>query len=105
MNDYVLIPRDIFSKHDWCKKRPALQVFIYLLLEANTKSKRFGDEIIERGSIATKNRVIAEACGLTVQNVRDALSLLVKEKQIKRKRRYRDQIITITDYESYKDDI
>ena len=82
-----------------------LSVFIFLLLMANTKAQKEGKDKIKRGSLTTTNETIADCCGMTIQNVRDSLSFLESIGEIKRERRNRYQIITITNYEQYKDDI
>ena len=103
-NDYIVLTED-FLNWRWFKFPKVTHVFIYLLLFANTKAQYHGKDKIRRGSIVTTNECIANECGLTIQNVRTALSNLEQTGEITRERRNRYQIITITNYEQYKDDI
>lgn len=100
--EYIILSRD-FDEWKWFHDSKVLIVFTWLLLEANTKTTFYGRDRIDRGMIATKNEIIAESCGLTIANVRTALSKLESTGDISRERRSRYQIITINDFERYKD--
>lgn len=103
-SDYILLPRDIDNSRVWYKDHKTFHVFMWLLLSAyNTDTVIFG-ETIKRGSIVTKNSTIAYECGLTIDNVRKSLAYLQRIGEIKRERRYRNQVITVVNYEDYKDD-
>lgn len=103
-NDYIVLTEE-FLNWRWFKFHKTAHVFIYLLVTANTKAQYYGKDKIKRGSLVTTNETIAESCGLTFQNVRTALANLESTGEIKRERRNHYQIITITNYENYKDDI
>ena len=75
--------------------------YIWLLFNANVKKSYYRTDTIGRGSLATTNEIIAESCGLTIQNVRTALANLEKTGEITRIIRNRYQIITITNFDTY----
>ena len=101
---YIVLPED-FPKWKWSNNAKVLSVFMFLLFNANTKERYRGKDKIKRGAIDVTNEIISESCGLTMQNVRTALACLEKTGDISRERRNRYQIITITDFEQYKDDV
>ena len=103
-NKYIVL-KDEFWDERWINNSKTTIVFIYLLMNANTNAEKYGKDRIRRGSLVTTNEKIVEKCGLTYQNVRSALASLEKMGEIKRERRNHYQIITITHYEDYKDDI
>ena len=98
-NPKIKLPVNIVDSDVFIPK--IFSVFTWLLASVNTEDGKCGNEIIGRGSIMTKNATIAFECGLTIDNVRKALAYLQKKGYIKRERRYRNQIITVIDYESY----
>ncbi len=102
-NDIILTEE--FLDWKWFGNAKTLSVFLFLLLNANTKAAYCRKEKIKRGSITVKNETIAESCGITIQNVRAALANLESSGDITRQRRNRYQIVTITQYERYRDDI
>lgn len=91
-----------FVNWRWFHNAKILHVFIWLLLEANEEDRFRGKDSIPRGSLVATNEMIAEECGLTIQNVRTALANLEKTGEISRERRNFYQIISVTDYEKYK---
>lgn len=103
-NDYIVLTEE-FLDWKWFNNAKTLSVFLFLLLHANTKAQYCRKDRIKRGSLTATNELIAESCGITVQNVRTALANLEQTGDIRRERRNRYQIITIVNYERYKDDI
>lgn len=95
---YIVLDHD-FTNWRWFRNTKTLIVYIWLLASANLLTEKTFRETIKRGSILTNNATIAEECGLTIQNVRTALSNLVKSGDITREYRNHYQIITITDFE------
>ena len=100
----IIISED-FKEWQWFSFPKTVSVYLYLLLNANTKAQYKGKDRIKRGAIGTTTEIIADACGITKQNVRDALARLERTGYVSRERRNRYQIITVTNYEQYKDDI
>ena len=104
MNSYIALSQEVIPSRIFCNPK-RLSVFVYLLLNANEKAQKIGKEKIKRGSLTTTNETISDFCGITIQNARTVLAYLETIGEIKRERRNRYQIITIVNYEKYKDDI
>lgn len=86
----------------WFTTPKIFSIFVWLIVKANIKDGYFQKEKICRGSLITSNQHIAEGCGVTIQNVRTALSALEETGEISRNNRNHYQIITITNYEKYQ---
>lgn len=89
-----------FESWRWFKDKKTLVVYIYLLASANLEAKEEFRETVGRGSLLTNNASIAYDCGLTIQNVRAALTNLQKSGDITREYRNHYQIITVADFDS-----
>lgn len=96
---YIMLNQE-FVNWKWFRNRNTLIVYLWLLSSANLSTEKVFSETVNRGSVLTNNSTIASECNLTIQNVRTALSNLVKSGDIKREYRNHYQIITITDFES-----
>ena len=101
---FVKLDRNIINWR-WFQNSKILHVFLWLLLKANIKEGHFEKDTIGRGSLVTSNAHIAQACGLTIDNVRTALANLENTGEITRVIRNRYQIITVSNYEAYQSDI
>ena len=98
---FIKLDRNIITWR-WFKNSKILSVFIWLLVKANIKEGHFEKDTIKRGSLATSNASIANGCGLTICNVRTALTDLEATGEITRESRNHYQIITIVNYDSYQ---
>ena len=90
-----------FENWKWFKDRKTLVVYLYLLSTANLETQEVFRETVHRGSLLTNNASIAYDCGLTIQNVRAALTNLQKSGEITREYKNHYQIITVTDFDSH----
>ena len=97
---YIVLDQD-FVNWRWFCNRNTLIVYLWLLSSANLLTEKTFGETVNRGSVLTNNASIASGCNITIQNVRNALSNLVKSGDITREYRNHYQIITITDFESH----
>lgn len=101
MNDsFVKLPRNLLLWQVWQDKQ-AFVVFVYLLTSANYEANAWHGVSIERGQCLTSLGKIASATGLSIRNVRTALSKLEEwhEVSIYATRSY--SIVTICKYEAY----
>jgi hypothetical protein len=101
---YIKLDRNILQWR-WFKNSKVLHVFLWMLIKANIKEGHFEKDVVPRGSLVTSNAHIAEACGLTIDNVRTALANLEETGEITRKIRNRYQLITLVKYDNYQSDI
>lgn len=90
---------------DWCwfKDANTLQVFIWLLLNANIEDHGFQKIIVKRGQIATSYPTICAATGLSTQSVRTAISHLKSTGELTGKQYPQFSLFTIEKYEQYQD--
>ena len=98
---FIKLDRNIIDWR-WFKTPKILSIFIWMIVKANIKEGHFQNETVKRGSLVTSNASIAEGCGLTIQNVRTALSDLERTGEITRNIKNHYQIITIVNYELYQ---
>ena len=99
---FIKLDRNIL-KWRWWHSGNTLQVFVWLLLNANTKDHDFEAETIKRGQIATSTRTIAEQCTQSYAQVRCALNHLVLTGEITISKRPHYVVITIVGYSKYQD--
>lgn len=98
---FIKIHRKI-TEWEWFTDYKVCHLFIYLLLKANWKEKKWMGITINRGQLATGIFSLAEGSGLTVRETRTALSKLKETKEILIKTTNRFSIITICNYETYQ---
>lgn len=88
------------------KDSGSVHLFIYLLLKANHKEKRFmfnqREQVVGRGQMITGIERISEDTGLSFWQVRSRLELFESENMISRKTTNRFSIITVCNYELYQ---
>lgn len=99
---YIKLDRNM-RRWRWWTNRNTLQVFIWLLFEANVSDHDFENETIHRGQVATSIGSIANQCNLTTSEVRTALSHLKSTGEITTSLRPHYQVITIVGYHRYQD--
>lgn len=88
----------------WFKDPFTAHLWEYLRLAANWDERIFKGHVIRRGQLVTSYPSMADATGMSVQNVRTAVKHLKQTGEISMKS-YRDfSIITITNYEKYQSD-
>lgn len=91
-----------FVNWEWFTVPNMVHIFIYCLLKANHKNKRWRGIEIKRGSFITSYGNIANETGLTVKKVRTALKNLEKTGEIIRKSGNQNTLITICKYDTYQ---
>lgn len=97
---FVKIFRKVLS-WEWYKNANVFRVFMHLLILANHKLNRWEGMDIETGQTVKSYGKIADALGLTVQQVRTALSKLKSTNEITVKTTNKFTLITITNYSTY----
>lgn len=101
---WIKIDRNILEWR-WFKDCNTLQVFLWLLLNANIKTSGFMGVDINRGEIATSYPSIASHTGLTVNQVRTAISHLKSTGEITGRKYAKFSVFSIVNYASYQDTI
>lgn len=101
---WIKIDRNILEWR-WFKDCNTLQVFLWLLLNANIKRAGFMGVEINRGEIATSYSSIAAHTGLTVNQARTAISHLKSTGEITSRKYAKFSVFSIVNYASYQDTI
>lgn len=85
----------------WFGKADTLQLFLYLLVNANTEERYWQGILVKRGQIVVTIPTLAEVLGSTIQKVRTNLERLSTSHEINRQVTNKYSIITICNYDSY----
>lgn len=86
----------------WYKDANTMRVWIHLLLHANIKDCDFEKITVHRGQLVTSYASLAEALGLSVQNVRTAIDHLKCTGEITSTKYPKYQVISIVCFDTYQ---
>ncbi len=78
-------------------------IFIHMLLKANWKDGVFRDTTVPRGSFVSSIAKLAEETGLTNDEVRTAISHLIRTKEITKQSTNKYTVFTVVNYALYQD--
>ena len=92
-----------FVEWEWYSDVNCKVVFLHLLLTANWQPKRWQGRVVEVGEVVTGRESLAEAVGITVQQVRTALKKLVESDVIEIDTTNKFTVIKIKNYEKYQE--
>ncbi len=96
---FVPLWRDGWQDWDWFEDDNTYKVFMYFYQRANYKARTYQGTKIERGQFVTSLGKIAEALGLTVQNVRTAINKLKSTNDIECEGSRKGLTITVKNYD------
>lgn len=99
---YIRIDRNIIH-WKWWHDHNTLIVFLYLLIQANIKDNGFSGQIVHRGEVVTSLPSLCNATGLTIRQVRTAISHLKSTGEVTDRIFTKFRIITIVNYDKYQD--
>lgn len=99
---YIKIDRNL-KRWRWFRNRNTLQVFLLLLMDANIVDHEFEHEIIHRGEVATSLRTLCMSTGLSIREIRTAISHLKSTGEVTSRSCNRYQVFTIVNYDKYQD--
>ena len=102
MRGWVKIHRS-FLTWEWFDKPEMVQLFIYLLLQANHDAKEWHGITIERGQIVTSVARIAQDTRLSPRSVRTCLNRLKATNEVTIESTSQYTIVTISKYDTYQD--
>lgn len=92
-----------FVEWEWYSDVNCKVVFLHLLLTANWQPKRWQGRVIDVGEVVTGRESLAEAVGITVQQIRTALKKLVESEVIEIDATNKFTVIKIKNYEKYQE--
>lgn len=98
---YVSLFRSMLE-WEWFKDSSTLHIFIYCLLKANHKDKKYKGDVVKRGSFLTSRKLIAEETGLTEQKVRTALNHLKSTNELTISTSSKGTIVSINNYDKFQ---
>ena len=91
-----------FLEWEWFDIADMVKLFIFLLLNTNTKPKVWHGNKIRRGQYLTSLNTLQEKTGLSRQNIRTCLRRLEETEEINTLTNTRYTLITICKYEDYQ---
>ena len=103
MEGWISLHRKFLS-WEWFDKPEMVQLFIWLLLNANYTDKKWQGKVVKRGQILTTTPKIMEALRFSEQQARTCISRLKSTGEITCKATNKYTIITICNYDRYQND-
>lgn len=88
---------------EWFNDINTFRLFLYCLLKANYSDTKWRGIDIERGSFITSYQKLANATGLTVQQVRTSLNKLEVTGELTHKSHSKYSVVVINNYEHYQE--
>ncbi len=90
------------TEWQWYKDANTKNLFIHLLLKANTNDAIWMEETIKRGELITSISHLASALKLTPKQIRGSLDKLKRTHEVTTERANNSTKITITNYDIYQ---
>lgn len=103
MEGWISLHRKFLS-WEWFDKSEMVQLFIWLLLNANYTDKKWQGKVVKRGQILTTTPKIMEALRFSEQQARTCISRLKSTGEITCNATNKYTIITICNYDRYQND-
>lgn len=101
MSNYIKIDRKILE-WEWWGDINTSRLFLYMLLKANWKAGKFQGKGIPRGSFVSSLPKLSEETGLTIREVRTAISHLKSTGEVTVKSFNKYSIFTVKNYCQYQ---
>ena len=98
---WIKIHRQI-TRWEWYDYPPVFCLFIHLLLMANWEKGKWHGMVVDVGQLVTSREKLADATGLSIQQVRTAINKLVSTGEITTKSTNQFTLITICNYDKYQ---
>jgi hypothetical protein len=103
MNDigWIKLHRKLID-WEWYKDVNTFKLFLHLLLKANTETKKWQGQTINRGQLITSLKNLSHETGLTEKEVRTAISKLEKTKEVGKQTTSVNTTLTMLNYDLYQ---
>ena len=92
-----------YTQWQWFTCVNVAHLFTYLLLTVNHKESYWMGNIVKPGQTVTSFQQLADATGLSVQNVRTALKKLIRTGDITVQTTNKFSIISVVEWEKYQE--
>lgn len=87
---------------EWYDDINVTRLFLHILLKANHKSKNYKGELIQIGEHLTSREILSNETGLTIRQVRTALTKLKTTNEVTIKASSQGTKIQVVNYEKYQ---
>jgi hypothetical protein len=98
---WILVHKKILE-WEWFDDHNTFRLFMYCLLKANYKDKKWKGKTIKRGSFITSLEKVSTGTGLSVRQVRVALNKLFLTRELTKHRHTQYTLIEVTNYDDYQ---
>lgn len=89
---------------EWYDDANATRLFIHCLLKANHGDKKWRGIEVKRGSFITSYDSLSKELGLTVKQIRTALTKLKRTSEVASKSNSQHTVLTVINYDQYQDE-
>ena len=100
-NSWIKLPRN-FVNWSWYHDANMVQLYLYLLLNANVYDVKYNDITIKRGECLVSLNHLSKETGISLQKLRTALTRLQRTKEIEYKKLQNGRIIVLVDFNKFQ---
>ena len=100
-NSWIKLPRN-FVNWSWYHDANMVQLYLYLLLNANVYDVKYNDITIKRGECLVSLNHLSKETGISLQTLRTGLARLQRTKEIEYKKLQNGRIIVLVDFNKFQ---
>ena len=100
-NSWIKLPRN-FVNWSWYHNANMVQLYLYLLLNANVYDVKYNDITIKRGECLVSLNHLSKETGISLQKLRTGLTRLQRTKEIEYKKLQNGRIIVLVDFNKFQ---
>ena len=100
-NSWIKLPRN-FVNWSWYHDANMVQLYLYLLLNANVYDVKYNDITIKRGECLVSLNHLSKETGISLQKLRTGLARLQRTKEIEYKKLQYGRIIVLVDFNKFQ---
>ena len=100
-NSWIKLPRN-FVNWSWYHDANMVQLYLYLLLNANVYDVKYNDITIKRGECLVSLNHLSKETGISLQKLRTGLARLQRTKEIEYKKLQNGRIIVLADFNKFQ---
>ena len=100
-NSWIKLPRN-FVNWSWYHDANMVQLYLYLLLNANVYDVKYNDITIKRGECLVSLNHLSKETGISLQKLRTGLTRLQRTKEVEYKKLKHGRIIILVDFNKFQ---
>ena len=100
-NSWIKLPRN-FVNWSWYHDANMVQLYLYLLLNANVYDVKYNDITIKRGECLVSLNHLSKETGISLQKLRTGLARLQRTKEIEYKKLQNGRIIVLVEFNKFQ---